>query len=223
MTFSIAARCTESEELGVVIASSSICVASRCAFVRTGVGAALTQNVTDPCLGPAILDAMEQGNGAVNALAKVISTAHQSRWRQLLAIGRTGAGAIFSGEKMLGIHAQAYGKDCVAAGNLLSNESVPGAMVSGFEQASGPLAEKLLTALEAALDAGGEMGRVRSAGLLVAGRVTWPHVDLRVDWSEQPVKTLRAHWQVYALQLEDYLTRANDPDAAPAYGVPGNL
>ncbi len=158
MTFSIAARCTESDEVGVVIASSSICVASRCAFVRTGVGAALTQNVTDPSLGPAVLDAMEQGHGAVNALGKVISTAHQSRWRQLLAIGRTGAGAIFSGEKMLGIHAEAYGKDCVAAGNLLSNESVPGAMVSGFEQASGPLAEKLLTALKAALDAGGEMG-----------------------------------------------------------------
>ena len=58
MTFSIAARCTESEEVGIVIASSSICVASRCAFVRTGVGAVLTQNVTDPCLGPAVLDAM---------------------------------------------------------------------------------------------------------------------------------------------------------------------
>jgi hypothetical protein len=37
------------------------------------------------------------------------------------------------------------------------------------------------------------------------------------------VEALRAHWQVYALQLEDYLTRANDPDAAPAYGVPENL
>lgn len=158
MTFSIAAHCTESEEVGIVIASSSICVASRCAFVRTGVRAALTQNVTDPCLGPAVLDAMEQGNGAVNAFAKVISTAHQSQWRQLLAIGRTGAGAICSGEKMLGIHAEAYGKDCVAAGNLLSNERVPGAMVSGFEQASGPLAEKLLTALEAALDEGVKWG-----------------------------------------------------------------
>ena len=223
MTFSIADRCTESEEVGIVIASSSICVASRCAFVRTGVGAVLTQNVTDPCLGPAVLDAMEQGNSAVNALAKVISTAHQSQWRQLLVIGRKGAGAIFSGEKMLGIHAEAYGKNCVAAGNLLSNENIPGAMVSDFQQASGPLAEKLLTALEAALDEGGEMGSVRSAGLLVAGRAAWPHVDLRVDWSEQPVEALRAHWQVYASQLEDYLTRANDPDAAPAYGVPGNL
>jgi uncharacterized Ntn-hydrolase superfamily protein len=169
MTFSIAARCTESEEVGIVIASSSICVASRCAFVRTGVGAALTQNVTDPCLGPAVLDAMEQGNGAVNALAKVISTAHQSQWRQLLAIGRVGAGAIFSGEKMLGIHAEAYGKECVAAGNLLSNESVPGAMVSGFEQASGPLAAKLLTALEAALDAGGGNG-VCTVGWFASGR-----------------------------------------------------
>ena len=96
-------------------------------------------------------------------------------------------------------------------------------MVSGFEQASGPLAEKLLTALKAALDAGGEMGPVRSAGLLVAGRATWPHVDLRVDWSEEPVEVLCANWQVYILQVEDYLTRANNPDAAPAYGVPGNL
>ena len=48
MTFSLVARCEKTKMLGVVISSSSISVASRCPWVRAGVGAAATQNVTDP-------------------------------------------------------------------------------------------------------------------------------------------------------------------------------
>ena len=62
---------------------------------------------------------------------------------------------------------------------------------------------------------------MRSAGLLVADRQPWPVVDLRVDWHEQPIAALRALWTEYAPQLEAYVTRALDPDAAPGFGVPG--
>jgi uncharacterized Ntn-hydrolase superfamily protein len=105
----------------------------------------------------------------------------------------------------------------VALGNLLAEPGVPGAMIAAFEGASGHLAERLIAALEAGLAAGGEDRRVRSAGVLVADRQPWPVVDLRVDWHDRPIPALRALWTEYEPQLEAYVRRALDPDAAPGF------
>ena len=71
--------------------------------------------------------------------------------------------------------------------------------------------------------AGGEMGPVHSAGLLVVHEQSWPLVDLRVDWSDDnPIVRLRRLWDDFQPQMDAYITRALDPDAAPAYGVPGD-
>ena len=71
--------------------------------------------------------------------------------------------------------------------------------------------------------AGGEMGPVKSAGLLVVDKQMWPLVDLRVDWSDEgPVAGLRELWRLYEPQMKDYVTRALDPHSAPTYGVPGD-
>ncbi len=222
MTFSIAARDAETGALGVAITSSSICVASRCVFVRAGAGAALSQNVTDPRLGPRTLDLMAGGLSAADALARVRTEAPHIAWRQLAAVDRQGSTAHYSGARALGIHAAAESSACVAIGNLLANPGVPAAMIEAFEKTSGQLAERLVSALEAGLAAGGETGPVRSAGLLVADRQPWPVVDLRVDWAEQPIAALRALWTEYAPQLQAYVTRALDPEAAPSFGGPGN-
>jgi uncharacterized Ntn-hydrolase superfamily protein len=65
---------------------------------------------------------------------------------------------------------------------------------------------------------------VRSACLLVADQTAWPLVDLRVDWSEGcPITDLRGLWTAYEPQMADYVARALNPDAAPSYGVPGDL
>lgn len=61
---------------------------------------------------------------------------------------------------------------------------------------------------------------MRSAGLVMTGDVEWPIADLRVDWHDAPIAELRALWTVYEPQLDDYITRALDPEAAPGYGVP---
>ena len=63
---------------------------------------------------------------------------------------------------------------------------------------------------------------MRSAGLVVCDRVEWPIADLRVDWHDVPVSALRALWEVWRPQMDDYVTRALDPSAAPSYGVPGD-
>jgi uncharacterized Ntn-hydrolase superfamily protein len=84
-------------------------------------------------------------------------------------------------------------------------------------------AAMLLHALRAGVRAGGEAGPIHSAGLLVVRDVSWPIVDLRVDWSDDdPVAQLAALWERYESQVEDYVRRALDPAAAPSFGVPGD-
>ena len=79
MTFSIVARCATTGQFGVAISSSSPAVAARCAHARAGVGAVATQNITNPALGPLMLDRMAAGNwadAAVSAAATEIGRAH---------------------------------------------------------------------------------------------------------------------------------------------------
>ncbi len=223
MTLSLAGRCAETGMLGAAVTSSSICVASRCLFTRAGVGAGLTQNVTDPSLGVQMLDLLEAGADANTAISQVVAEANHIEWRQLVLLDSSGSFALHTGEKVLGRHATAEGKQCVAAANLLANEEVPQTMVTAFEQSSGHLAQRLITALEAGIAAGGEEGPVRSAGVQVVHKVSWPVVDLRVDWDENPLPKLRTIWNEYQPQLEPYVTRALNPEAAPSYGVPGDL
>lgn len=225
MTFSLAARCPRTGQVGVAVASSSPAVASRCAYVRAGVGAACTQNVTDPRLGPWLLDLIAAGSNARDAVRHTADTETLVAWRQLTAIGADGSPAAFSGEHVLGTHAQAVGTDCVAAGNMLAHEGVPQAMVDAFAARQDlPLARRLLDALTAALAAGGEEGPVHSAGLLVADTVPWPVVDLRVDWTQgDPVAGLGDLWLLWEPQQDAYVQRALAPELAPGYGVPGDL
>jgi uncharacterized Ntn-hydrolase superfamily protein len=222
MTFSIVARCGRTGQFGMAISSSSPAVAARCAHVRAGVGAVASQNVTDPALGPLVLDALAAGLPAVEALKAVTEGRPHIDYRQLLVVDRTGATAIHSGRQVLGVWGEARGLDCAAGGNLLAGPDIPAAMVAAFEAASGHLGERLMRALEAGVAAGGEAGPVHSAGLKVADRLSWPLVDLRIDWAEDPVGMLRAAWEVYAPQMAAYVQRAEDPTGAPKYGVPGD-
>jgi uncharacterized Ntn-hydrolase superfamily protein len=123
----------------------------------------------------------------------------------------------------LGTYHAVAGVQCVAAGNMLAGVHVIEAMVPAFEQTSGALADRLLAAMHAAMAAGGEAGPVHSAALKIVGDVSWPMVDLRVDWADDdPIGQLDGLWRAYRPQMQDYLTRALNPTAAPSYGVPGN-
>lgn len=222
MTFSIAARCTKTGQFGVALSSSSPCVASRCAYARAGVGAAVSQNITDPRLGPTMLDLLALGRTAEEALAGTVASTVHAPWRQLILIGQVGQPVIYTGEHALGIYGQALGKDCAAAGNLLAHSAVPAAMVDAFESTESSLAERLLAALRAAIQAGGEAGPVHAMGLKVVDQVSWPVIDLRIDWSDQPLADLERLWTVYQPQQDAYVTRALNPAESPSYGVPGD-
>ena len=222
MTFSLIARCRSSGQFGMVISSSSPAVAARCAHVRAGVGAVASQNITDPGLGPEVLDQMAQGKLAREAMAAVIAERPFIDYRQLLVIGAAGDCAIHSGAQVLGKWGDARGQDCAAGGNLLASSNVPQAMVTGFERASGHLGDRLMAALRAGLAAGGEAGPVHSAGLKIADSLDWPLVDLRIDWSDDPIGALALAWDVYRPQMAAYVQRAINPTIAPSYGVPGD-
>ena len=223
MTFSIIARCPATGQFGAAVSSSSPAVAARCVRARAGVGAAVSQNITDPALGPLILDAMSQGHSPERALQSLAERPFIN-YRQLMAIDATQAPAIFTGSNALGRLASAKGEHAACAGNMLASLDVPAAMLSAFERTPGSLAERLMQAMLAGQAAGGEEGPVHSAGLLVVADLDWPIVDLRMDWVERcPVETLYEAWNVYEPQIQDYITRARDPRAAPSFGVPGNL
>lgn len=224
MTFSIVARCAQSGQFGVAISSSSPAVAARCAWAKAGIGAVSTQNVTNPALGPFVLDRLEAGATADEAVCAARQHDAYPDYRQILAIDVNGMTSIHSGAKALGIWTSASGKDCVAGGNLLANDGVPTAMIAAFEAAKGPLGDRLIAAMRAAVEAGGEAGPVRSAGLLVVDRQSWPYAELRVDWLDEgcPIAAVARAWEVYKPQANDYVTRALNPSAAPSYGVPGD-
>jgi uncharacterized Ntn-hydrolase superfamily protein len=224
MTFSIAGRCARTGMFGVAITTSSIAVAARCPWVRAGVGAVSTQNVTDPRLGPKGLDLLEQGLSAPDAMAKLIAAASDKEYRQVIMIDKAGRTAHWTGEKALGTRGIAEGRDCVSGGNLLKHSEVPKALVEAFERSSAAdLPDRLIAALEAGLAAGGEAGPVHSAGVIVVHEQIWPVVDLRVDWADDdPIAGLRKLWEAYRPQMQDYVTRALNPAGAPSYGVPGD-
>lgn len=223
MTFSLLGVEAETGRIGGVISSSSPAVAARCLAVRAGVGAATSQNVTDPRLGPRLLDLLGAGLSPQEAIDEVVASEPDVEYRQLAAVDRQGRTAAFSGARTLGRHASADGDGAVAAGNLLADTSVPAAMLDGFHASSRtPLGDRLVAALQAGLAAGGEDGPVRSAGLLVADAVAWPVADLRVDWADDPVGELARLWRLWEPQMEDYVRRALEPRAAPNFGVPGD-
>lgn len=224
MTFSLVARCPLSGQFAVAVTSSSPSVAARCAYARAGIGAATTQNVTDPRLGPKLLDALAAGLSAEAALAKVAGEASFPEYRQLTVVDAQGRSAVYSGTKTLGTHGAARGDNAVSAGNLLANTNVPQAVIEAFAKsdAKAELGARVISAMQAGLTAGGEAGPIKSAGLIVVDKEAWPLADLRVDWHEEPLAELTRLWDVWQPQMYDYVTRALNPNTAPAYGVPGD-
>ncbi|MFD6096157.1 DUF1028 domain-containing protein [Nocardiopsis flavescens] len=219
MTFSIAAH--QDGRFGVAVSSSSPAVAARAVHLRDSVGAAASQNITDPRLGTALLDRIAAGATPREALDAVVAAEPTAQYRQLTVVGATGAAA-FSGGRTLGVHGEATGPHCAAAGNMLAGPGVPAAMCAAFAAAGGELEERLLAALAAGLAAGGEAGPVHSAGLSTVSANGWRDTDLRVDWSPDPVGELGGLLGVWLPQRDDYVRRGLDPAASPGYGVPGD-
>lgn len=215
MTFSLIGRCARTGQFGAAVSTSNIAVGSRVPFCAPQVGAVLTQHRTDPRLGPRMLERLRDGAAPAAILQDLEKTEGGIGWRQLAIIDAKGQAAFFNGGNIYSVFKGRVGRDCVAVGNILRNTDVVDAMVQSFEaNEAQPLAERLMRAIEAGDAAGGELKQVKSAGLVVAHRESFPFVDLRVDLDPRPLVQLRFLWELYQPTADDYVVRAVDPDSA---------
>lgn len=193
MTFSLVGRCARTGVLGAAVTTSALAVGSRCPHARAGIGAALTQNRTDPRLGPLALDLLSGGHTAASAIDAFVASTPRRGWRQLALGDREGRTASFTGQFVRPELGEAHGRDCVAIANIVRLTTVPAAMVRAFEESSAlALPARLVRALQAGEAAGGEHRPVMSASLLVVHEAPFPYVDLRVDPHDEPMAEPRS-------------------------------
>jgi uncharacterized Ntn-hydrolase superfamily protein len=215
MTFSLVARCARTGMLGAIVTTSSIAVGSRCPYARAGVGAVLTQNRTDPRLGPLALDLLARGFNAEEAMRAIVAATPHRHWRQLAIIDAIGRTATYSGDSVGGEKGEAQGRDCAAIANIVRSAELPRIMVARFETSADlPLARRLIDALAAGEAAGGEIAPITSAALLIAHKEAFAYVDLRVDDHHRPITELARLWSLYESQADPYVMRAINPERA---------
>ncbi|MCC6210823.1 MAG: DUF1028 domain-containing protein [Burkholderiales bacterium] len=209
MTFSLVARCARTGEYGVGIATYSPNVGPRCPVVVPCRGAGSFQAVANPLLLPVARSLLEAGRSAEKVIAEVLSGDPFPELRQASVVDVYGRAHAATGAKSPTWAGHRVGEGYVAAGNVLAGEKVVAAMAAAFEaSAKETLAERLVRAVEAGRDAGGQPEGQNSAALLVCGAHPFPLVDLRVDLHDAPETELRRLWDWYAPMVPYYVERA---------------
>jgi uncharacterized Ntn-hydrolase superfamily protein len=211
-TFSITARCPRTRMLGIGIATSSIAVAARCIYAKAGVGAIATQASTDPRLGITGIKLLEIGFSAPKVLSELRASDPYIEKRQLSIVDKDGRSLCHTGSDNREWCGHVNGENFAAAANMVVGERVVKAMAERFESTPDlPLEDRLLLAIEAGHDAGGEAAGEHSAGLLVVDREVFPRVDLRVDEHATAVAELRRIFEVYRPLIDYFQERATNP------------
>ncbi len=216
MTFSVVGRCARTGHFGIGIATSSPAVMSRCVHVSRD-GAVAFQSVPDPRLGALGLRRVEEGWWAQKVVDELVSTDLWPGKRQIGVIDTDGHIAAYTGKDNAPWAGHLIGADYIALGNVLAGPEVVQAISEEFAAGAAlELEERLLRAIEAGRDAGGQMEGQTSAGILVYGRAAYSRCDLRVDVSEEPVAELRRIYDWYRPLIPYYEERSRNP-TVPRY------
>ena len=223
-TYSIVARDPETGEVGVAVQSHWFSVGPLCAFTRTGVGAVATQSVVEPAYGPNALDLLQAGTGAEQALGELLAADPLAAVRQVAVIDARGGLSVHTGADCIAEAGHVAGEHWSCQANMMERDTVPAAMSAAFVQSSGPLADRLFAALQAAAGEGGDVRGRQSAVLAVAAADGEPWrrtIDLRVDDHPAPLDELR---RLLTLQRAYELAGAADElMAAGRAGEAGDL
>lgn len=197
MTYSVVAFDPESGAYGVGVQSHWFNVGRTAPWVRFGVGAIATQAMTDPSYGWRGLDIMAAGVDAPTALRVLMDMDPESDRRQVGFIDATGRVAVHTGSRCIRYASHVVGAGWAVLGNLLDNEQVVPEMAAAFERAAGTLAERMVSALEAAERAGGDVRGCQSAAVKIApgpsdlaGRDE-PGIEILIADHPDPVGELR--------------------------------
>ncbi len=212
MTFSIVARCPRSGEYGVAIATYSPNVGVRCPVVVPQRGAASLQAVANPHLLPLARQLIGSALSAEKIVAELQAADPFPQSRQIHVVDVYGRAYAFTGAKNAPWCGHILGDGYAVAGNVLAGEGVVKAMAQAFEASNQEfLAERLVRAVEAGRDAGGQPEGQNSAALLVYAEHPFPMVDLRVDLNDEPEAELRRLWDWFCPMVPYYVQRANTP------------
>jgi len=230
MTYSIVARDPSSGELGVAVQSHWFSVGSVVTWAEAGVGVVATQAFADPSYGPLGLSLMRGGKSSADALKALTSVDEQAGRRQVAMIDGLGRVATYTGDQCLGEASHVAGETYSCQANMMLRDTVPSAMASAYESASGDLVDRLLAALDAAEAEGGDIRGRQSAALLVVGDRP---LELRVEDHAEPLLELRrlvAVKRSYDLmnEIDAHLATEDFEAAAKCYeaaqiGTPDNV
>jgi uncharacterized Ntn-hydrolase superfamily protein len=224
-TYSIVALDPASGELGVGVQSHWFSVGSVVAWARAGVGAVATQSVAEVAHGPNVLEALQSGKPAAEALAAVLRGDQQARYRQVGVVDAHGGAAAHTGDGCIPHAGHVTDRGLACQANIMAGETVPAAMADSFRSRRGDLADGLLAALDAAQAQGGDLRGRQSAALLVvpsSGESWRTRFDIRVDDHPDPLGELRrllrlARAYELAGRADELLAQGAREDARRAY------
>ena len=227
-TYSIVARDAATGQLGVAVQSHWFSVGSVVPWAASGVGAVATQSFVEVSYGPRGLAEMGRGVAPAEALAGLVAEDPAADVRQVAFVDARGRVAAHTGERCIPGAGHVTGRGFSVQANLMLTDDVPQAMARAYEAAEGPLAERMLAALQAAQRAGGDLRGRQSAAILVVraepSDAPWTDrlVDLRVEDHERPLdelaRLLRLH-RAYGLMNagDEAVARDDMPGALEHY------
>jgi uncharacterized Ntn-hydrolase superfamily protein len=217
MTYTLLARCPKTGQVGIGIATYSICVGLYCNALRGNVGAAMTQAFVNQGNNTLALNLLAQGFSPARVLDELKANDPDAEYRQIAIIDREGRAVGYSGPKTRGWSGHVVGDGYVSMGNVLAGRHVVAAMAQAYEATAAESFERrLLGAIEAGRDAGGQVGyeghmTERSAAVRVFGEHDHAELDLRVDLHDEAVDALRRAFEEYELYRGYYRDRGKNP------------
>jgi uncharacterized Ntn-hydrolase superfamily protein len=223
-TYSIVARDPDTLDLGVAVQSHWFSVGAVVPWLRAGVGAVATQSVPVPGGGPKLLRMLEE-MGARDALRLLIAGDDERDVRQVALVDAHGEAAVHTGASCIAHAGDITGAGFACQANMMATPDVWGAMAEAYQVAAGPLAERLVIALEAGEEAGGDVRGRQSAAVVVVPHEGEPHVrsvDLRVEDHVEPLTEL---WRLLVLhrayelagEADELVAQGRHAEAGPRY------
>jgi uncharacterized Ntn-hydrolase superfamily protein len=217
MTWSILAREPKTGTLGVAVASRFFAVGAICPHVEGNVAALATQALVNPMYAVHAMPRLRAGEAPDAVLNALVSPDPGAGQRQFHILDATGRIAHHTGVNCIDWAGHVSAENVSVAGNMLSGEATVRATLEAYLSATGPMAERLLTALEAGEKAGGDKRGKQSAGLKVATRDPYPDLDIRADDHPDPLAELR---RLYRVSLERFAVfRRFLPGSASEWGT----
>jgi len=202
-TFSIVARDAETGEMGVAVQSHWFSVGSIVSWAEPGVGAIATQSLVNVSFGPRGLELLKKGLSAGEVMKKLVESDEGSAFRQVAIVDSKGGISAHTGDKCIEDAGHIIGDQFSVQANMMLNKKVVPAMEKAFKNSKGPLAERMVAAMIAAQEAGGDIRGQQSASILIVkGQSTgklWEDrlIDLRVEDHPEAVKEIARVLKVF--------------------------